>query len=449
MRRACPSGLLFSKSLITLVFSLSILQSNPSTAQEWSFGAELGATLFSAFQYSAVKQEGGSFDRGCTIPHNEGWLLSYYPANKKLFFSLGYTRFHQRSVDILVRLDGGRTPHHVASWSFNNTILLSMGHQLDISQTLGLEREKLFFEPLYGIGIEWLRSDWVYPVRGYINLVDFTRERGINPSVQAGFRFSYRHRRSKFSVKALGNLGFRYHAETKYRVFLPEEPILATTRGKNDFLAAQASYEYIFKSNKVQKKERVADRINNFSRTRIQELKIGIHPFEFAKNLSINYELFPKKKNKSIFLDLSYFNNHYYNEVNISDKPNHPIYNFTLYRIPLLDIRVGQHIFSEKETASKWGVGYYLRSDIKLAKNQAYIDAVKEEYDKIPNTDTHYTALGLDFQYKWLFKDRWSITPIIMADMGVGNQNSYLNKHQLFFSLFADVQARLYVGYRF
>ncbi|MEN0051858.1 MAG: hypothetical protein AAF806_32635, partial [Bacteroidota bacterium] len=39
MRRACPYGLLFSKSLITLVFSLSILQSNPSTAQEWSFGA--------------------------------------------------------------------------------------------------------------------------------------------------------------------------------------------------------------------------------------------------------------------------------------------------------------------------------------------------------------------------------------------------------------------------
>ena len=121
-----------------------------------------------------------------------------------------------------------------------------MGYQFDIGRPLSLPSEKMFFEPLYGLGLEILQGGRPYPHVGVIQLDSYTRKRGINPSLQAGFRLSYRHRRSKFSVKALGNLGLRYHSQTNYLVTLPESPILAAFRAKSDFIAAQASYEYIF-----------------------------------------------------------------------------------------------------------------------------------------------------------------------------------------------------------
>ena len=433
-----------------LVLFLCIVQVTPITAQEWSFGGELGATLFSFFEYNPVYQDGASFERGYTIPHNEGWVLSYYPSNRKSFFSLGYTQFNQRNADILVRHESGSVPRQIATAPFNRTISVNMGYQLDISDYLSLNQGSLFFEPIYGLGIEWLIRGRPYPEIGLISLVDYSRKKGINPSLQAGFRFSYRHRRSKFSIKALGNLGFRYRSEIQYRILLPEEPILATIRSKNDFLAAQVSYEYIFKSDKVEKKTRKQDRISIFSRAKIQELKTGFHPVGFNRNLSLNYELFPTKQDKSLFLDLSYYNTQSNIEMNISEDENNPEYISSTYRLPFLDVRIGRNIFSKKETGEKWGVGYYLRADTRLAKNRKYVEAFEESFGETPNTSYYYAALGANLQYKWLIKDRWSITPMVLADLGVGSESSYRTKYRVFLEpLFFDVQARLYIGYRF
>lgn len=219
-----------------------------SQAQEWSIGGELGATLLSFFQYTPVYQGAAYFDRGYTIPHNEGWIFHYY-SKKKRFFSVAYTRFHPRSTDILIRTGTGGGQGDASAF-FNHIVSLNVGQRIKVGH------RKTFFEPLCGIGIEVLQGGRPYPTTGLLNLETWEYKQGINPSLQTGFRIASQHPRSKFAIKILGNLGLRYHATKEYSVLLPEV-IYATTRSKSDFIAVQASYEcrFALKKNKKKKKK--------------------------------------------------------------------------------------------------------------------------------------------------------------------------------------------------
>ncbi|MEM8523271.1 MAG: hypothetical protein AAGG68_01445 [Bacteroidota bacterium] len=430
---------------LILVFSVYYSSAN---AQEWSFGGELGATVFSFFDYTSVYQEGGSFERGYSIPHNEAWVLSYYPKDKKYFFSLAHTHFNAINSDVLVRSEEGRILQQISTGTFNSTTLVNMGYQFDVGRHLGFKDQQLFFAPLYGFGIEWLRSYSITPSRGLLNKQYETFKTGINPSLQSGFRLSYRYKRSRFSVKALGNLGLHYHTETQYQVLLPQETIFATIRGKNDFIAAQASYEYVFKSSVAKSKQKI-NTSETFSRDKIQELRIGFHPFNFLKQLSLNYELFPTKQKKSIFIDLAYLSVRNI----IVYSPNIPLEGLPdFYKEPFLDIMIGRNLYHNNEKGRGWGVGYYLRSEFRVARNKDYVRDLEIAYSQEFNwTPYVYGALGMNLQYKCLIKDRWIIAPIVLADLGIASNDDLLQtKYQVFLRpLLFDVQARLYLGYRF
>ncbi|MEM8523270.1 MAG: hypothetical protein AAGG68_01440 [Bacteroidota bacterium] len=426
--------------------------SNPANAQEWSFGGELGTTLFSSFQHTFESQEGSSIGRGYYVPHNEGWILNYYPKHEKLFFSIGYTRYHSRIYDVLIRKNANSNLQ-LSSGTFNRTVSLNVGHQLDIGNIISLPRDRAFFEPLYGLGIEWLKGGNAYTERGIINTENFTYKTGINPSLQAGLRLSYRYRRSKFSVKAFGNFGLRYHAETQFRVELPQEPeaIFTTFRSKSDFIAAQASYEYIFKSGSPTKKKSRQERIERFSRQAFKELRIGTTPLESQRNISLSYEFFPAKCAKTLFMDLTFFERKLSLVKNMSEDENNPEYVFSNFREPYFDLYFGQNLYSEKETDSKWGIGYYIRSELQFIKNKRYWEPYEELTGRLDVYKvSHYAALGANLQYKWLIGDRWSISSALLTDLGWGNISFMTGKYPtLFDKLFLDVQGRIYVGYRF
>lgn len=240
-----------------LILSLVLSNTLSLKAQEWSVGGEIGATLISFFDYTTIQNGNRSFDRGYAIPHNEGWTISYYTA-KNHFFLIGYTSFFPKVTDVRI-IDA----NYEATWQSKNSATFNHIISFDIGKQLSLfGSEKFFFEPLAGIGIEILERYNVHAGRvdfggtSLLILESGTYKRGVNPSLQGGFRFSFRHRRSKFSLKALGNLGLYYHAEHNYRVILEEETFYTSTRSKSDFIAAQVSYEYIFKSDKIEPKKR-------------------------------------------------------------------------------------------------------------------------------------------------------------------------------------------------
>ncbi|MEM9680893.1 MAG: hypothetical protein AAF901_11280 [Bacteroidota bacterium] len=431
---------------------LCLVCNNKITAQEWSFGGEVGATLFSGFQYTPAEQEGGFLDRGYKIPHNEGWILSYYPANRPYFFTAAYTRFHPNTSNLVAESNVYNLRECHAGGPFNHTISLNMGYQFDVGKFVSLKSEHLFFEPIYGVGIELLRNYTPVP----LNLVLFklqsqTHETGINPSLQAGFRLSYRYRRSKFSVKTLGNLGLRYHTESEYRVLLPEETILTTTRSKSDFIAAQVSYEYIFKSNKIEKRKRAQkDHLQKTSDSHsIHELKVGVNPFHLSRMVGLNYELFLAETKKSLFIDFTYLNILRGLETNISANINQPEYVFSTFKHPTLDLKVGQNIFSETYNNDRWAIGYYLRSEVEMP-NRAYDEVFRDRFNASPAPTAVYVGLGSALQYKWVLANRWSVTPMFFMDIGLGNRSANVTNHRLSGnSLYFDAQARLYVGYRF
>ena len=87
----------------------------------------------------------------------------------------------------------------------------------------------------------------------------------------------------------------------------------------------------------------------------------------------------------------------------------------------------------------------------RLTKNQKYIAVFEEEFGEQPYYKaSYYLALGGSIQYKWLIKDRWSIAPMILCDLGFANGNGRRDKISVIFNaLYFDIQGRLYLGYRF
>ncbi|MEM1327915.1 MAG: hypothetical protein AAGI23_18295 [Bacteroidota bacterium] len=71
-------------------------------------------------------------------------------------------------------------------------------------------------------------------------------QKGIAPSLQAGYQVAYRGKRMGLSLMLLGNLGLKYYLLDEYTARINFEEYDVTINTKNDLIAWILQYEVYF-----------------------------------------------------------------------------------------------------------------------------------------------------------------------------------------------------------
>lgn len=71
-------------------------------------------------------------------------------------------------------------------------------------------------------------------------------DRGLAPSLQAGYQVAFRGGRMGLSFMILGNLGLKYYSSDEYEVWINNESYTTTISTKNDLIAFIFQYEVYF-----------------------------------------------------------------------------------------------------------------------------------------------------------------------------------------------------------